>query len=326
MEKIFSTEWVHKRDRFDFWHSVACSRIVQHEARPDCRTNFSAEIELGLLGNLELIRSRTSPMRVSHKATHASRDMWSDFLIVCQQVSGTLCMEHDGKEIILNSGDITLLDPMLSHEGRFLSAPKTVVIKVLRRELEARLGKARDAIAQVVKPIGPENRLSSSLVAALPSLAGQMDVASGDMVGNHALDLLAVSFAKTVLGTRSRISSSKALALSNVRSVVEARLTDPSLNAETVANQLGVSVRSVNRVLSEQQTSIARFIQTRRLERCRSALEDPKQVHRAVSEIAYAWGFSDMTHFGRRFKQHFGVLPSDCRHRASRNDRSGGSQ
>ena len=42
----------------------------------------------------------------------------------------------------------------------------------------------------------------------------------------------------------------------------------------------------------------------------RKALEDPLQAHRSVSEIAYGWGFSDMTHFGRRFKQAYGVLPS----------------
>jgi AraC-like DNA-binding protein len=36
-----------------------------------------------------------------------------------------------------------------------------------------------------------------------------------------------------------------------------------------------------------------------------------------VSEIAYGWGFSDMTHFGRRFKAAYGLLPSEYR-RANR--------
>jgi AraC family transcriptional activator of tynA and feaB len=39
------------------------------------------------------------------------------------------------------------------------------------------------------------------------------------------------------------------------------------------------------------------------------------QAGRTLSEIAYAWGFSDMTHFSRRFKAAYGVLPSDYRRR-----------
>ena len=32
-----------------------------------------------------------------------------------------------------------------------------------------------------------------------------------------------------------------------------------------------------------------------------------------MNEIAYAWGFSDPTHIGRRFKKMFGRLPSEVR-------------
>jgi AraC-like DNA-binding protein len=35
-----------------------------------------------------------------------------------------------------------------------------------------------------------------------------------------------------------------------------------------------------------------------------------------VSEIAYAWGFSDMTHFGRKFRRVYGLSPSEYRKRA----------
>ena len=43
------------------------------------------------------------------------------------------------------------------------------------------------------------------------------------------------------------------------------------------------------------------------------ALADARQAHRSVGEIAYAWGFSDQSHFTRRFKSVFGCPPSDYR-------------
>jgi len=93
--------------------------------------------------------------------------------------------------------------------------------------------------------------------------------------------------------------------------------------AQAVADAVGVSVRYVNAVLSDHDTSIMRLIQARRLERCRCALEDPNQSHRSLSEIAYGWGFSDMTHFGRRFKKAYGILPSEYQIIARRAGRGG---
>jgi AraC-like DNA-binding protein len=140
--------------------------------------------------------------------------------------------------------------------------------------------------------------------------------AAAEILRDQALDLLAVSLARAMDGERPRISSARSLALLNVRAAVEARLADPALNAETVAAAAGMSVRYANAVLADDDTSIARLIWARRLERCRRALEDPSQRHRKVSEIAYGWGFSDMTHFGRRFRAAYGLLPSEYRRRA----------
>jgi AraC family transcriptional activator of tynA and feaB len=81
------------------------------------------------------------------------------------------------------------------------------------------------------------------------------------------------------------------MALLNVRTAIESRLSDPTLDPASVAEAAGVSVRYANALLAEQDTSIMRLIRTRRLARCRMALEDPLQNRRTVSDIAYGWGF-----------------------------------
>ena len=310
MKTVFSTDNVHARDRFDFWHGVACKNLVDHNSLPECRLTFDAQIETGYLGNLELVLFHNSPMQVSHTARHIARAK-SDHVFVCRQVAGVIFLEQDAREIALEAGDVALLDPLLPYEGNFSTDSETLVLKVPRRELEARVGKTRDMVARSIKPIKAEDGLMSSLSAMLPSLAGKMNPISEEMVGNHALDLIAVSLAKTMEADRPRVSSAKALVLLNVRSAIETRLRDPSLGVQAVADAAGVSVRYANAVLADHDTSIMRLIQARRLARCRYALEDPNQAHRTVSEIAYGWGFSDMTHFGRRFKKAYGILPSE---------------
>ncbi len=80
-----------------------------------------------------------------------------------------------------------------------------------------------------------------------------------------------------------------------------------------MATEAGISIRYANALLSVEGTSLERCILDRRLERCRRALEDPRQAHRTIGDIAFAWGFSDLSHFTRRFKAEFGVSPGEYR-------------
>ena len=310
MQKLFSTNNVHPRDRFDCWHSIACKTVVNHDSRPECRASFQAELQWATLGGLELVLFENSPMDISKNRAKG------DELFVCRQMAGEVVLEQSSREVALKAGDVTVLDPLLPYAGRFFSGSKLLVLKIPRRLLEARTGKTRQMIARRIRPIAAESSLASSFLAMLPTHAGNLGAAAEVIVADQALDLIAVSFAKAMESGKPRISSARSLALLNLRAAVEARLADPALDTETVAAAAGVSVRYANAVLAQEGTSITRLIQTRRLARCRQALEDPLQGHRTVSEIAYGWGFSDMTHFGRRFKVAFGSSPRDYRKRS----------
>jgi AraC family transcriptional activator of tynA and feaB len=305
---------VHPRDRFDCWHSVACKNLVDHTSRPKSRSGFEAEIEAGSIGSIGLVLFQNSPMQVLHTALQVAR-LESDDVFICRQTRGAVLIEQDGRTARVEAGDVTLVDPTMPYQATFGTDSKTLVLKAGRRDLEARLGRARDATARLIRPVG-EHTLTSSVSAMLPSLAANTDFSvMSDVVANHALDLVAISLAKTMqsLVAKVRVSECKALVLSTVRAAIEARLANPDLDAASIACAAGVSVRYANAVLAEQDTSIMRLIQARRLARCRSALEDPIQAHRMISEIAYGWGFSDMTHFGRRFKKAYGMSPSEFR-------------
>jgi AraC family transcriptional regulator, positive regulator of tynA and feaB len=48
-----------------------------------------------------------------------------------------------------------------------------------------------------------------------------------------------------------------------------------------------------------------------RLEACRKALRD--QPGRSISEIAWGWGFNDLSHFTKSFRARFGLSPREWR-------------
>jgi AraC-like DNA-binding protein len=309
MQQLFSTRDVHPRERFDYWQEVARKNIVGHDLQSNSRLRFKAEMGAGLLADVGFIRCTQSPVTVSRTAGHIARER-TDELLLCRQIAGTMVFEQEGREVVLESEDLTLLDPMLPLSGMVPSASDLLVLKLPRRELEARIGNVRRMVARAMKPFDPETSLASSFLAMLPAHVGKMSQTAEEVLKHQMIDLIAVSLAKTVQSGTPRISSARGLVLLKVRAAIETRLSDSALDGDAVAAAVGVSVRYANSVLAEENTSIARYIQERRLARCRRALQDPQQAHRSLSEIAYGWGFSDMTHFGRSFRKAYGMLPS----------------
>ncbi len=316
METIFSTSSVHPRDRFDYWHSLACKKIVGHDSVPEDRPTFQAEIKAAKFGNLDLVEFSNSPMQVSHTMAHVERTR-PDTAFLCYQLSGSVLIFQNASEVNLDAGSLMLLEPLLPYDAKFSRDSKTLLIKVPRRELRARIGGTRELTGRRVTAQLADDDLALSVAARLPSLAGRTGPITEEMVGNHMLDLIGLSIARTIGSAAVRVSTPKALLLGQIRSVVEARLTDPDLGGRKVAEIVGISVRYANALLAAQDSSLHRLILSRRLSRCRSALEDPNQFHRTIAEIAQGWGFSDMTHFGRCFKAAYGVSPREHQKAAS---------
>ena len=316
MSAVFSTADVHRRDAFDYWHEILCKKVFPHDCKPEDRRAFRATLQSASLADIDLVYYESAPMQ-NHVTTRHVAHANGEELLVRMQIDGAFVAEQDGREAVLAAGDFTVFDPRRPMRGKYLEGSRQLVVKVPRRELEARIGDARQMIARQIRPSEGERRFASAYLAMLPNCADGLGTAAIDTIRDQTLDLIAMSLTKTVDGGRPRLSSARSLVLMSVRAAIEARLTDPALGAESVAAAAGVSLRYANAVLAEDGTSIVRLIWARRLERCRRALQDPSQMHRTISEIAYGWGFSDPTHFGRKFREAYGLLPSKYRQRAN---------
>lgn len=91
--------------------------------------------------------------------------------------------------------------------------------------------------------------------------------------------------------------------------VLDDRLMDAELTAEVIADELGVTPQYLNRVLGRSGPSISRRILARRLYRCADEL---RSMHvKRVGDIAFRWGFNDLSHFSRSFKEAYGVGPRE---------------
>ncbi|MBV5315634.1 MAG: response regulator [Prolixibacteraceae bacterium] len=91
--------------------------------------------------------------------------------------------------------------------------------------------------------------------------------------------------------------------------VVENNISDPDLDIERFAGEIGVSRMQLYRKLDAlTEMTVKEFVRNIRLKRAAQMLVQKKLN---VSEVAYAVGFKDLSHFRKCFKQEFGMSASD---------------
>lgn len=91
--------------------------------------------------------------------------------------------------------------------------------------------------------------------------------------------------------------------------VVEKNISDPDLDIERFATAIGVSRMQLYRKLDAlTEMTVKEFVRNIRLKRAAQLLVQKKLN---VSEIAYAVGFKDLSHFRKCFKLEFGMSASD---------------
>jgi AraC family transcriptional regulator, positive regulator of tynA and feaB len=155
--------------------------------------------------------------------------------------------------------------------------------------------------------------LAAGFIGMLPRYRDSISGVAELRIADQALDLAALALSRAAGDSGLNLSSASASALMRLRQAVESNLCQRGLRCADIAAVAGMSLRYANHLLMQEGTSLERFIQRRRLEKCRDALRDPAQSHRSVSEIAFSWGFSDASHFARSFKTAYGTTPRDYR-------------
>lgn len=314
MKVVFSTSMVHARDRLDHWRKAASKASALHEFSSSAGAAFQGSISVGVLGSLPVTIFDCDACQAERTERCIGRSSDDDLLLV-SPLSGRMSFRQDGREGRLGPGDMVLMEPRRPAFVEVSCPTRSLLIRVPRWELQDRLGAVSAFTSRMISQESALGALASGFLALIPDRIGGLDRVSGEKIAQQALDLVALAFSAEAAGRPVALSTSRRATLLRIKQIIENRLCDPGLRPATVAKAAGISVRYANALLAVEDTSLERFIVIRRLERCRRLLEDPAQAPSTVGEIAFACGFSDLSHFSRRFKARFGVSPRECRGR-----------
>jgi AraC-like DNA-binding protein len=309
MAVAFSTEGLQDHERVPYWVDVASRAFFEHGFSAK-GADFAAALDAEKLGGLMLSHCMCGPCEVTRTARDIARDGIDDYILTIR-LRGRSHFEQGERRIEVNAGMAFLQDTARPLRIEFLEPATSIFVSIPRHEIEARM--AGDIGERTISTADATGGIAAEFVQALTLRVGQIDGGVHARLANQAVDLIGLAF--TGGDQAAVLSSPRAGALRRLKAEVERRLSDADLRPTDVAAGAGISVRYANVLLAAENTSVERYILQRRLERCRQALEDPLQAHRMIGEVAFSWGFSDHSHFTRRFRAAYGMTPADCRRR-----------
>jgi AraC-like DNA-binding protein len=315
MDVVLTLSDVHPRDRLAYWYDVACKVFVDHECRVTTPAQFDVTMQHMALSDLGVVNIESLGLGFAEVTARTIANGEDDVFFLCLQLEGGATLSQDGREAVIEPGDFVLLDAQRPYSCRYTTNWRQIIIKIPHRSLNARLAASSELTACPVRSSTAVGGLTSGFIRMIPERVEVLQPVAKTQIAEHVLDLAALALAAETAKDKPALSSGRAIALLQLRVAIENRLGDPTLDPSSAAAAAGISVRYANVLLSEQGTSLQRFIVSRRLDHCRRALEDPMQAQRTITDIAFAWGFSDQSHFNRRFKAEYGCAPRDYRQR-----------
>lgn len=307
MSVAFTTDHLDERDRIPFWVDVASKTFYAHSFSVADR-NFTGHLKSGVLDDLFLTVCDCGPCTVTRSRRDTARDDVDSYILSIRLEGRSLFMQDD-RTVVLEPGSVHFHTTGKPLKMQFLELTRSLHVTIPRRLIRPHI--ANPDAARLMSTDMPAVGLIADYVGALIGRVDKLDSVLRPRLAAQIVDLVSLTIGGE--GGDAAPSTARAIALRRVKAEIEKRLTEPGLNPALAASGAGISIRYANALLAEEGTSLERYIQSRRLEQCRRALQDPLQSHRMIGEIAFAWGFSDHSHFTRRFRDAFGVTPSECR-------------
>jgi AraC-like DNA-binding protein len=239
--------------------------------------------------------------------SNAGLDHYSIYL----QLGGR-ALSARGEEIIeLDAGDIGFCDGRRPLRARF--AGRCAVAVVPRAMIEQRapwLGHRPHL------KLAPSARFSENLRLHMSQLTAENSALSESEIGLLADSLCNLVALAAADGIPSRRLQPE-LQIESLLAFCRQNLHDADLTPQHAADHLGISLRTLHSRFHQIGQTFGHWLLDNRLQGCGAALRDPNQRALNISEVAYRWGFNDLSYFNRAFRAQFGMTPGDWRRDAN---------
>ncbi|MFG6432995.1 helix-turn-helix domain-containing protein [Roseateles sp. LYH14W] len=313
--KRLSTATVGSDDRFAYWLDMVCAIYAQLECdRPG--SDVFGEISFSPLGVLDLTEVHSNVQFLRRTPSMICNDTRDSTLVQIQRV-GRAVVRQDGREARLVPGDFVMYDTTRPYELRFEDEThELIVVRLPSSELQPHVTNLHDLTATTVPGTCAAGNLLLTMIDTLQRDIDRLHPSSAIGVSEGITSIIAAGLRGLPGANTQRSSQLCAYHVARVKAYAMDNLRNPELSISKIACAMRVSPDHLSRLFRGEPVPLSRWIWQQRLDACRRDLCDARMANRSVSEIAFAWGFNDATHFSRSFREQFGLSPREWRQKS----------
>lgn len=269
--------------------------------------DFDARLVAGAGGGLQIVDCIADPCAAVRTSAHVQSDD-QDLFTIQLLLAGRENFRIGDNKVVLAPGDIMLWSSTRPAEFEVVERIRKISVRMPLRRLRSWMPHRWQGLGG--RLAGDQE--GTKLLASFMALVAPSHI-SGELPNGAALTESFLGLLVNVTEGKTHPTGLKAAHLQSVKRYIDEHLADPALSIATICAAERISVRYLHALFEAEGTTVQRYIYGMRLLRCARELENPAMATRAVTEVAFSWGFQNASHFSRRFKEEFGLSPKDFR-------------
>jgi AraC-like DNA-binding protein len=292
---------------FRYWQDLICQELVELQIETPRPARFEASLLRRRLGavSCNLIQAQQQAAARTHEEIRRTVEPRFDLVHVRE---GSLTLEHCGRRLDVYAGQCTLVDSSRTYAFTTSEISSSLSLQMPQKWLRALISTPEEGVAKVVTCESPwGNALLATLSALTPESLATLAI-PGEVLAEQIAGLLALA-----IGKPEPALTHEAKLMPLLRKTLHAMAHDESLSPQVVADTHGISKRYLHLLFAGAGTTFSRELLEIRLQRAERMLRDARFRKLSVSEVAWRCGFTDSSHFARRFRMQFGQSPGDFR-------------
>jgi AraC family transcriptional regulator, positive regulator of tynA and feaB len=309
-----TTDSIPPRDRAEFWADFVSRHVRPMRIEPAGEGALRGAIEGRPLGDIRVARVSGAGINALHTRAQIARGD-GQLYGACVSLEGEARITRNSETIAVGPGDIFITDGRQEYALDLVRPWRHLVIMVPTGWLDSRVARP-ERLGGAVLSAHPLGRLWSSHLATGFALADELSPDAAMLFARHSLDLLVQLLDEAHRDGRTAAETVRAAVFVAADRVITRRFGEPNLTPARIARDIGVSSRTLERAFAAHGETVMRRVFNERLSQAARHLRSPASAHRSITDIAFACGFSDSSHFGRLFFRKMQVTPSQWRRQA----------
>lgn len=311
VETLYHSSKVAASDRVPIWNEVVWKSYVPLAIEVPEKSNFVGKVARSYLGNVPIVTSGSRAQQIVRTPKLISQDA-EEYLMLGLQLQGTSIVEQRDRQALLRPGDYVFWDTRRPYNITFPSDWEMAVFQFPRNAFGFDNRLIDSIIALTSCGSSALSRVAAAFLLSIAQEARTSSFEHKTQLLNHTLGLLSSSIEQRPPRENALVAYDQ-LVFRRIETYISDNLTTPRLRASEIARENGLTTSQIYRIFRDRNLTILNYIREKRLHKIKEDLTNPRLKNVTIAAIALKWGFTDVPHFNRVFKNYYGVAPKQFR-------------